>query len=686
MGAGTFASSSSRARARPAGTGARRGRPVNAAGAPPAPPPRPASAPGLGPGSGLGPGLAPPALGGVPRAAPLFAGGPVPRRRAPPAARTFARRGRGPASAGAAAAFSGADAGGGARHRFPPRTFLSEPGEQFLFQFGEGMRVEPLPAGTRVIYPGVRRDGERDPIQVRRMVKNALEAPVGSPPLRERIREARARAKAAGRPEDAPRVVIAFDDVSVPLPPMQSPDTRATIMEEVVAQLDELAPDADVEFVCSIALHRPIRPDEFRHICGRKLFRRFFPLGKMTNYNAVDMDETVDLGRTRHGEDVLACRRFVEADLAVYVNVNYVSMDGGYKSYATGLVHYRSLRYNHDCKTLKETNSLYDPGRSALHKSINRIGRVMQERANIFHVETVLDERLFPWYLDWVLHLERSMGWFRKLVMHVTCFFLRFVPAFLRKWTFWSFLVRAPAGLLQVHAGETCAVHERTLAANFREKVVDVEGQADILVLAPTCIGPYTKDMYFNPLLVNTYSLGYYFNMYVGGTPLLREGGVVVVVNPMEYNWSSPGHDAYRELFEEVIARKGRGGLDEFEAFQEQFAQNERLNDIYRAGRGPAGVHGFYMYTWAAHGMDKVSKVYAAGARDRRGPDGLGWEMAGSVAEAIEKARDFLGDPEAKATYLRAPPIGYLRVRAEGAPAPEGAGEEVYQSPDALGG
>lgn len=43
-----------------------------------------------------------------------------------------------------------------------------------------------------------------------------------------------------------------------------------------------------------------------------------------------------------------------------------------------------------------------------------------------------------------------------------------------------------------------------------------------------------------------------------------------------------------------------------FQAFQEKFATNDRLNDIYREGNGPAGVHGFYMYTWAAHGMDKV--------------------------------------------------------------------------------
>ena len=58
--------------------------------------------------------------------------------------------------------------------------------------------------------------------------------------------------------------------------------------------------------------------------------------------------------------------------------------------------------------------------------------------------------------------------------------------------------------------------------ANYEDAVVDVDGQADVLILAPTCIGPYTKDTYLNPLLVNTYALGYYYNMYVEGVPLLR--------------------------------------------------------------------------------------------------------------------------------------------------------------------
>lgn len=37
----------------------------------------------------------------------------------------------------------------------------------------------------------------------------------------------------------------------------------------------------------------------------------------------------------------------------------------------------------------------------------------------------------------------------------------------LRKWIFWSFIVRAPFGILQVYAGETVQVHEKTLKANY---------------------------------------------------------------------------------------------------------------------------------------------------------------------------------------------------------------------------
>lgn len=94
---------------------------------------------------------------------------------------------------------------------------------------------------------------------------------------------------------------------------------------------------------------------------------------------------------------------------------------------------------------------------------------------------------------------------------------------------------------------------------------------------------------------------------------------------------------------------------------------NQRLNDIYRNGQGPGGVHGFYMYTWAAHGMDKVGKVYVVGAQDARGPNALKWDMCSTVVDAVAAAKEWLGKPDAQVTYLRAPPVGYAEVIAEDA-------------------
>ena len=71
------------------------------------------------------------------------------------------------------------------------------------------------------------------------------------------------------------------------------------------------------------------------------------------------------------------------------------------------------------------------------------------------------------------------------------------------------------------------------------------------------------------------------------------------------------------------------------------------------------------MYTWAAHGMEKVGKVFVVGAEDDRGPSALGWEKCDSVTEAVAAARAWLGDPDAEATFWQCPPVGYARVSVE---------------------
>ena len=111
----------------------------------------------------------------------------------------------------------------------------------------------------------------------------------------------------------------------------------------------------------------------------------------------------------------------------------------------------------------------------------------------IFHVETVVDDNTFPFYLHWVVKPKERWNLWDRICAAVNLITLKLLPLFIRKWIFWSPLVRGPFGLLSVWAGETIAVHAETLKLNYQDKVVEVEGQSDILVLAPSCIGPYTK-------------------------------------------------------------------------------------------------------------------------------------------------------------------------------------------------
>lgn len=263
------------------------------------------------------------------------------------ARRRFAARTRG-AAAGAAWDTAASDGDGGERrYEHPPEVYHSAPGEVVLMQFGEGMRIEELPEGTRVAYPGVRKNAPSDPKEMQRMVEHALDNPIGQPPLREKLRSLLKLKK-------NPKILMAFDDVSIPLPPMRAPDIRKIILEQAERRcMEEGVDPADIKFVCSIALHRFIRRDEFRHVCGAPLYDKYHPRGQMTNYNAVDLEHSVDIGTTEAGEKVMVCKDFAEADLMIYANVNYVSMDGGYKSYATGLVHYQTLRWAR--RTLRET-------------------------------------------------------------------------------------------------------------------------------------------------------------------------------------------------------------------------------------------------------------------------------------------------------------------------------------------
>ncbi len=83
-----------------------------------------------------------------------------------------------------------------------------------LFMHGEGFKLEKLPVGSRIVYPSEALPLLKDPEGA---IRHALLNPVGMDPLPELL-------------FPGMKLTIAFDDISLPLPPMQKPDVRQRVI------------------------------------------------------------------------------------------------------------------------------------------------------------------------------------------------------------------------------------------------------------------------------------------------------------------------------------------------------------------------------------------------------------------------------------------------------------------------
>jgi hypothetical protein len=498
---------------------------------------------------------------------------------------------------------------------------------------GEGFRLQEFPLGTRVVYPPESLPTVPD---VEEAVQHALLHPEGADPLPTLL-------------FPGMRLTIAFDDVSLPLPPMRAPDIRQRVIEAVLTMAAAAGVD-DVELISANALHRRLTAAELKHIVGERVFRSFFPQGRLYNHDAEDRANLTHVGLTDEGEDVEINRRAAESDLLVYVNVNLVSMDGGHKSVPIGLASYRSLRHHHNTKTMVRSHSFMDHKKSHLHHSAWRMGRMLAEHLKIFTVETTMDANVFPapytflqkreW--EWNLRDQASMLAMRRG--------LAIAPKPVRHSLFQN--VRSAYGITGVHAGETEAVHELTIAKVHEQQLVEVQGQSDVLVLGVPYLGPYNVSSPMNPILATCMGLGYYFNAY-RGMPVVRRGGAVILYHPVEPDFSQLHHPSYVDFYEEVLSESTDPAVIEAK-FEAQYATDPWYIHLYRTSHAYHGVHPFYMWYWAAHAMDHVGDVIWVGG-DRKAVARLGFRSATTLADALEMASSTVGKSPS-ITYLHNPP------------------------------
>jgi hypothetical protein len=219
--------------------------------------------------------------------------------------------------------------------------------------------------------------------------------------------------------------------------------------------------------------------------------------------------------------------------------------------------------------------------------------------------------------------------------------------------------MEAPYQLTGVHAGETEAVHARTLANVHRQQMVEVQGQTDVLVMGVPYLGPYNVNSVMNPILATCMGLGYLFNSY-RGQPVVRPGGAVILYHPVPYEFSQLHHPSYVDFFEEVLVESTDPATIE-EKFEQAYATDPWYIHLYRTSHAYHGVHPFYMWYWAAHAMDHCGDVVWVGA-DRRSVERMGFRAASTFADALEIVSGSVGRSPS-ITYLHDPPHLLADVR-----------------------
>lgn len=519
----------------------------------------------------------------------------------------------------------------------------SEP--RCLFSGDQLVEVD-LPTGTRVLYPKPPMTALKD---VDAAIRFAINHPENSEPLYAMLKPGM-------------KVTIAIDDISLPLPPMRRPDVRERVLTVVLDMLTDHGVD-DVELIIATSVHRRMKGFEVRHMVGDRIFNKYWP-DKLYNHDAEDADNMAYIGTTDEGEEVELNKRAVESDLIIYVNLNLVPMDGGHKSVAVGLCGYRSLRAHHNPKVMRKCYSYMNPETSELNTSVERMGRLANKHLNVFTIETVVNNRMFSQPLEFLAKNEDDFTSAEKTAMRALRFTLDKLPQPARQAVFQK--VPSPYGVIAVNAGETEAVHKKTLSKNYEQYCVPVDGQCDILVSGIPYISPYNVNSFLNPLLVQVMAQGYLFNLYKG-VPMVKKGGTMIVMHPCTDLFDNEHHAPYIEFVHRLLPET-RDAMELHTRYEASFARNPAYLEMYRRGNAYHPTHPFFMWYWGEAGRQHLGRTIVVGADNEYIPRLMGWETARTMDEALRMAKlTAPADPEILALHM--PPIGMADMRAErGAP------------------
>jgi nickel-dependent lactate racemase len=252
--------------------------------------------------------------------------------------------------------------------------------QNVLLDYGDELMSVQVPDTATVV-----RQGETyvDPPQVNpwEATRQALEKPLGMPPLREMV-----------NPGD--KVVIAFPD-RVKGGAHPQAHRRVSIPLLLEALTDAGVELQDITLLCAIGLHRKNTLEELYWYLGKETVNPFWP-DRLVMHDAEDRNGVVHLGSDEMGNTITCNRLVAEADLAImigHVQGNpYGGYSGGYKMAATGLTSWSSIRCHHCPETMHRDDFLPASTHSLMRRQLDSIGRAMERviGKRFFAVDAVL--------------------------------------------------------------------------------------------------------------------------------------------------------------------------------------------------------------------------------------------------------------------------------------------------------
>jgi Lactate racemase N-terminal domain len=393
------------------------------------------------------------------------------------------------------------------------------------------------------------------------------------------------------------RVTIAFDDATVP----SYGSIRSVAIEAVLRDLAAAGvARGQVSLLCANALHRKLRPAELARIIGADLVAEFGE--RLSCHDAENPDGLVDLGRTpEHGYPVVVNRLVTESDLVVYVNAGHMrGFNGGWKSVCVGLSTYDSIRVTHT------------PDGMSMSVHGNRMHDVLDEMGR--HLESRLGRRIFK--IDTLL--------------------------------------ADPFRVTKVVAGSVAEARRSIVSAMesmFPPRRDQARERFDVIVYGVPDDSPYAVFSHVNPILTLISSgLG-----YLGGLveAIGKPGCTVIMATPVPERWDRVAHPSYPEVWERVLGAT-RDPYDIMRRYSDDYARRPDYVDAYRRHFGFHPVHAIFA-VYPLKRLGHVGQVIVAAPRDPAIPRHVGFEVAGSVEEAIARAEKVHG-PGCSIAHVKQPP------------------------------